>query len=550
MSNYSADIVGVAEREVLGEVPNFNENKPRHKEAAETLLALGESRGSTNEDLHGNLGPISSESLQTTNAPVDVESNETIVPAASLPESHTTRSGRTNDISLEIKQIVSAASGTPSPQYKQPGPSTGPTTVNSFSTPTTSQTEKRPRAAPGEKKFLCQVENCGKGYTTNRALKTHGKVHLDNTQSHECNKCDKPFPTKAALNKHKSTDHRGEFKCSLCDKYFGLRAGIRKHIQNDHPEVDVADTLVGIHLRQEFGRAVSIFLCNVCPCWNTDKYFFKTHVAKRHKSQGTAATTEKCLAESKERDDARFNSYTCTLCRWRTPHMEAIRDHVEAAHPSEDKYRVSAAILGTMKVEEIPYERVDKRYKCHHCDRYVGKSDHALFLHIKERHEEWDVYELQLRSLMGMDSADLLPQRGVPWFECNFCQQSRRRLANIKHHIRRVHKDDRTNFKDNSGGQPSFWTELSEAESKVLEEVEANRRRKLGISDDKDSEDGEDGENSGEDEDEDEDEDGDDEDGNGGDEDGNGDENGDEEPIRKFRKVENIRQSKGLSKSG
>ncbi|RPB14331.1 hypothetical protein P167DRAFT_572483 [Morchella conica CCBAS932] len=494
-NNYSAEISGFVERDVLGEAPNVNENK--NKEVAGTLLTLNKSREETHEDLH--------------------------------------ESGGTTPAISEI----------PSPQdHQHAGPSTEPGTVYSFSAPTTSKTKKRPRvrAAPGEKTFLCQIENCGKGYTTNRELKKHGKVHLDTTQSHECNQCDKLFPTKTALNNHKRTAHPAEFKCRLCDKYFGRRVGIRAHIQDDHPELDVANTLVEIEQKEGFDCTVSIFLCNVCPYWHTDKHLFKDHIAKRHKSQGTAATIAKCLAESEERD-ARFKSYTCTLCMWKTSHMEAIRDHVEAAHPSEDKYQVSAAIIGTTKAEELPYE-YEEIYKCHHCHCYTGKSDHALLLHIKDRHEEWDVYELRRRSMIGMDSKDLLPQRGVPWFECNFCQKVRRRVINIKHHVQRVHRDHKENSKDNSGCQPAFWIDLSEAESKVLEEVEVIRRGELEISDDnhKATEYGEDGENSegyGND-----DESGDDEDRNG---DGNG--NGDEEPISKFRKVDNIRKSKGFSKS-
>lgn len=511
-NNYSAEIVGFAERDVLGKAPNVNENK--HKEAAGTLLTLNKSRGETHEDLHGNPGLIYPESLQETNTPMIVESNETTIPAISE---------------------------TPSPQdHQHAGPFTEPGTVHPVSIPTSSKTIKRPRAAPGEKTFLCQIENCGKGYTTNGALKNHGKAHHGTTQSHECNQCDKLFPTKTALNKHKTTDHLAEFKCSLCDKHFGRRVGIRAHIQDDHPELDVADTLVVIEQKAEFDYTVSIFLCNVCPYWHTDKHLFKDHIAKRHKSQGTAATIAKCLAESEERD-ARFKSYTCTLCMWKTSHMEAIGDHVEAAHPSKDKYRVSAAIIGTTKAEELPYE-YEEIYKCHHCNCYTGKSDHALLLHIKDRHEEWDVCELQRRSMIGMDSKDLRPQRGVPWFECNFCQQVRRRVINIQHHVQRVHRDHKENSKDNSGCQPSFWTDLSEAESKVLEEVEVIRRRELGAPDDNhkatDGEDNEDGEDENDDEDENN------EDRNGG---GNG--NGDEEPVRKVRKVGNIRKSEEFSKS-
>lgn len=80
-NNYSAEIVGFAERDVLGKAPNVNENK--HKEAAGTLLTLNKSRGETHEDLHGNPGLIYPESLQETNTPMIVESNETTIPAIS-----------------------------------------------------------------------------------------------------------------------------------------------------------------------------------------------------------------------------------------------------------------------------------------------------------------------------------------------------------------------------------------------------------------------------------------------------------------------------------
>lgn len=135
-NNYSAEISGFVERDVLGEAPNVNENK--NKEVAGTLLTLNKSREETHEDLHGNLGLIYPESLQETNTPMIVESNETTTPA--------------------ISEI-------PSPQdHQHAGPSTEPGTVYSFSAPTTSKTKKRPRvrAAPGEKRSFAKSRTVAK----------------------------------------------------------------------------------------------------------------------------------------------------------------------------------------------------------------------------------------------------------------------------------------------------------------------------------------------------------------------------------------------------
>ena len=83
-----------------------------------------------------------------------------------------------------------------------------------------------------EKTFKCE---CGKSYSSNKALKDHVKtVHVDTTV-HSCHICGKQLRDKYKLKYHMMvhTDKRN-FKCGYCPAQFKGRENLRKHVTKVH----------------------------------------------------------------------------------------------------------------------------------------------------------------------------------------------------------------------------------------------------------------------------------------------------------------------------
>lgn len=86
--------------------------------------------------------------------------------------------------------------------------------------------------------LLC--DTCGKCFSSNHALRTHMRNHLD-IRPHACSFCPKRFRTRLLLKQHLHV-HTGikEFQCTLCEQQFAKRDSLRIHLRKRHPDYQPA----------------------------------------------------------------------------------------------------------------------------------------------------------------------------------------------------------------------------------------------------------------------------------------------------------------------
>lgn len=128
-----------------------------------------------------------------------------------------------------------------------------------------------------EDAFKCDL--CGDRLENFRALKSH-KVHAHKAlRSFDCSDCDKSFPTKTRLEKHRLIHlpkSERPVECAHCESRFCNKAQLRRHIERMH---DVQER----------------HACDLCGGLGFSNYYtYWEHVHKKHKKSASCAG-ERCL---------------------------------------------------------------------------------------------------------------------------------------------------------------------------------------------------------------------------------------------------------------
>ncbi|KAF0331384.1 C2H2 transcription factor [Colletotrichum asianum] len=123
----------------------------------------------------------------------------------------------------EIEKVVK-----PEPRSPRPRPAPQPTVqvVTQVETPTESSD------APKPKKYICDVDGCGKSFYQSTHLDTHKRAHTGE-KPYACNwpRCGRTFSQPGNLKTHMRR-HTGEkpFRCEQCSKVFAQRGNLQTHM--------------------------------------------------------------------------------------------------------------------------------------------------------------------------------------------------------------------------------------------------------------------------------------------------------------------------------
>ena len=145
-----------------------------------------------------------------------------------------------------------------------------------------------------------------------------------------------------------------------------------------------------------------------------------------------------------------LKTYKCHLCKHRTIHAKAFKDHV-ANHKKVRPYRCETCEK-TFASEYLKNQhniRVHSRvqYKCLMCQSEF-KSPGSLRIHQKRDPQQCDICNIQLCSLFKKVNHYKSAHLDEMLFKCGFCQQEFAKLFDMNEHMSTEHakNDDETNF--------------------------------------------------------------------------------------------------------
>ncbi|KAF7988628.1 hypothetical protein HCN44_001201 [Aphidius gifuensis] len=187
-----------------------------------------------------------------------------------------------------------------------------------------------------DRPFIC--EYCGKGFKTNKQLRTHKIFHKNNNSNvtYQCNNCQRIFKNLRLLKLHNNTVHNEykPFKCHYCDYSASTRSVLK------------------LHLRRHTGEKP--FSCDQCSYSTGDHNSLRRHKLRHLK----------------------LKPYNCHLCNYACIQSSTYKVHLKNKHPG-------------MNHELL--------FSCKYCS-YKSLNNGNLLTHISTKHENKETENTQINT--------------------------------------------------------------------------------------------------------------------------------------------------------
>lgn len=213
----------------------------------------------------------------------------------------------------------------------------------------------------GIKPFVCDYQDCGRGFMSKFKLERHSLIH-SSPRHHKCPYCDKSFNRKDHLKNHMITHDPNKkiWKCELCSKEYSYSFSYRTHMafhaaENDETldcrickkTFETKEELL-FHLKVHTGaRAAKNATEKTHSCFECQKKFFTRKDVKRH-----------MITHTKKKD------FLCQYCPQRFGRKDHLSRHLRTSHTGDgqgNRLRKAAGEGGTPRKRErqILYDKIE-----------------------------------------------------------------------------------------------------------------------------------------------------------------------------------------------
>ncbi len=277
--------------------------------------------------------------------------------------------------------------------------------------------------------FNC--EKCEKVFTRKVALEKHEQIIHGNRQ---CTRCLETFATKATLAKHKCARSRETLACNICGKRYSKAGGLAKHRLLEHSSMQ-SNKLANAGKEQTF-------VCPICSLSFLHEQDCLSHMKTFHPA---------CSVESPNTN----TDMPCAVQNKDNPNIGNLEKHPECRQTSTENVSKPCPVCGKTfgrvgnlnKHIRLIHEKV--RFKCDQCPE-AFKQRPQLERHVKVVHEGL-TYPCRLCNSTYPSRKKLarhqeeehkrLALDGV--VQCEHCGKSFLHDSNLWHHIKRVHEGRR-----------------------------------------------------------------------------------------------------------
>lgn len=242
----------------------------------------------------------------------------------------------------------------------------------------------------GEKPFQCVV--CSKSFSRSTLLSRHEKIHVEQPK-HVCSYCERKYLNAEDLEKHIERHKKNRpFPCGICGKSFAFKQGLERHEvihQKDQPyQCEHCDqsfstpNKLARHLTAHAGQRP--FPCRLCP----KSYLLSHHLTRHLRSHKDGEGSYKCSDCDKRkfnnecnipqklqknlflvfnvRDDLIYHSaihatqnLTCPLCKLKFQSLDDVTDHIKSHTLSEQYACEFCDLIFTTEEQLISHSQLD-----------------------------------------------------------------------------------------------------------------------------------------------------------------------------------------------
>jgi len=217
----------------------------------------------------------------------------------------------------------------------------------------------------GQKNFECDVENCGKRFSSAAGVRYHRRCHFPS--NHQCTVCQRWFTGQSHLDRHLRSKHfehsdKKRFTCDQCFKTYTdpnslarhklAHKDIRPHKCRFCPKGFKTKPQLKIHERTHTGEKP--YACSTCSDRFVTASQLKSHFLHRHEKKSVP------------------KNHLCTECGAAFPRPYALRVHM-MVHSGELPFRCEECGKGCKTRQKLRNHMTvhtgEKPYKCHTCGK-------------------------------------------------------------------------------------------------------------------------------------------------------------------------------------